>query len=94
MDFEKFTQKSIQAVQAAQNMAMESGNPQIEDIHLNKALLEDKDGLIPKVLRYMGVSVEMILKDVDDEISKLPKQQGGSTYSSKEIGRASCRERV
>ena len=88
MDFEKFTQKSIQAVQAAQNMAMESGNPQIEDIHLNKALLEDKDGLIPKVLRYMGVSVEMILKDVDDEISKLPKQQGGSTYSSKEFSMA------
>ena len=85
MDFEKFTQKSIEAVQAAQNIAMSNGNPQLEDIHLNKALLQDKDGLIPKVLRYMGVSVEMIQKDVDDEISKLPKQQGGSTYSSREF---------
>ena len=88
MNFEKFTQKSIQAVQEAQNMAMENGNPTLEEIHLNKALLQDKEGLIPKVLRYMGVSAEMILRDVDDEISKLPKQQGGSTYASKDFNNA------
>lgn len=91
MDFEKFTQKSLKAVQAAQNMAMKNGNPTIEEIHLNAALLEDKEGLIPKVLQYMGVNVEMILKDVKDEISKLPKQSGGSLYASQEFNQVALK---
>ena len=85
MNFEKFTQKSIEAVQSAQSIAAEYGNPQIEEIHLHRALVQDSDGLIPKILKYMGIGLEMFLKDIDDEIAKLPKQSGGSQYASREF---------
>ena len=50
MNFEKFTQKSLEAVQGAYNIAKEYGNPEVKEIHINYALLNDKEGLIPRVL--------------------------------------------
>ncbi|EFI41829.1 ATP-dependent Clp protease ATP-binding subunit, partial [Peptoniphilus sp. oral taxon 386] len=87
MNLEKFTQKSIEAVQAAQSIAIQNGNPQIEDIHLNAALLQDKDGLIPRVLKYMGISSDIVLNDIQNIISRLPKQSGGNNYPSREFGK-------
>ncbi len=82
MDFEKFTQKSLKAVQRAQSLATENGNPQIEDTHLHFALLEDFEGLIPRVLSYMGIETNLLMADVKSQLDQLPKQQGGSIYSS------------
>lgn len=81
MNFEKFTQKSIEAVQNAQNLAKSYGNPQLKEIHLHYALLNDKEGLIPKVLRFMDVDAELLKADVLRVIERLPRQSGGSLYA-------------
>lgn len=77
MDLNKFTQKSLEAVQNSQNMAIKNGNPQLEEIHIHYGLVTQNDGLIPKVLSYMGENPELIRMDVEREIDKLPKQSGG-----------------
>ncbi|WP_138159479.1 ATP-dependent chaperone ClpB [Peptoniphilus catoniae] len=87
MNFEKFTQKSLQALQDAQSLASSYGNAQLEEIHLNYALLQDKEGLVPRVLKYMGVSVEAFRSEVKDAIEKLPKQSGGSVYASPDFNK-------
>ncbi|MGO1581062.1 MAG: ATP-dependent chaperone ClpB [Peptoniphilaceae bacterium] len=87
MNFEKFTQKSLQAIQNAQSIAGSNGNPEIEEIHLNVAMTEDRDGLIPKVLNYMGVDLGNYLSDLKLAIEKLPKQSGGNAYASSEFNK-------
>ncbi|MGO3751788.1 MAG: ATP-dependent chaperone ClpB [Peptoniphilaceae bacterium] len=87
MNFEKFTQKSLQAIQNAQSIAGSNGNPEIEEIHLNLAMTEDRDGLIPKVLNYMGVDLENYLSDLKLAIEKLPKQSGGNAYASSDFNK-------
>ncbi|MBL7574731.1 ATP-dependent Clp protease ATP-binding subunit ClpB [Peptoniphilus asaccharolyticus DSM 20463] len=87
MNFEKYTKKSLEAVQTAQNIATKYGNPQVDEIHLNYSLVNDEDGLIPTVLKYMGVDVNSFKNELNTKISKLPKQSG-SVYSSKELSKA------
>ncbi|MDO5040687.1 MAG: ATP-dependent chaperone ClpB [Peptoniphilus sp.] len=87
MNFEKFTQKSLQSLQDAQNIASSYGNPQLEEIHLNYALTRDKDGLVPRILKYMGVNVDEVERDLEAEIAKLPKQSGSDVYTSSEFKR-------
>ncbi|MGI5948703.1 ATP-dependent chaperone ClpB [Peptoniphilus sp.] len=81
MNFEKFTQKSLEAVQGAYNTAKEYGNPEVKEIHVNYALLNDSEGLIPRVLTYMDKNPEMIKADVLKVIERLPKQSGSSLYA-------------
>ncbi|NMW85273.1 ATP-dependent chaperone ClpB [Peptoniphilus sp. AGMB00490] len=81
MNFEKFTQKSLEAVQGAYNIAKEYGNPEVKEIHINYALLKDKDGLIPRVLTYMDQNPDMIKADVLKIIERLPKQSGAEVYA-------------
>ena len=57
MNAEKLTQKSAEAIRSAQEIALEYGNPQIEQVHLLWALLQDSEGLIPQLLAGMGVTV-------------------------------------
>ncbi len=82
MKFDSYTQKSLEAVQAAQRLAEENRNPQLEQIHLLTALLEQDGGLTPQLLTKMGVSVESLLAAARAEIGKLPAVQG-----SREAGR-------
>lgn len=81
MNFDKFTQKSLEAVQGAYNIAKEYGNPEVKEIHINYALLNDKEGLIPRVLTYMDKNPEMIKSDVLKVIERLPKQSGAEVYA-------------
>jgi ATP-dependent Clp protease ATP-binding subunit ClpB len=60
MNAQKYTQKSMEAVQAAQQLTVENSNQQIEQIHLLAALLRQENGLIPQLLRKMGVTVESL----------------------------------
>lgn len=86
MDFNKFTQKSQEAIQNSQELAILNENPQIEELHLHLALLQQENGLIPSLLKYLGENVELMTKDVEEEIDKLPKQYGSgsnSLYSSR-----------
>ena len=85
MDLNKFTQKSLEAVQNSQNMAIKNGNPELQEIHIHYGLMVDQDGLIPKVLSLMGENPNLIKSDIEREIDKLPKQSGGggSLYPSR-----------
>jgi ATP-dependent Clp protease ATP-binding subunit ClpA len=76
MNAQKYTQKSMEAVQAAQQLTVENSNQQIEQIHLLAALLRQENGLIPQLLRKMGVTVESLDAAVNQELGKLPKVTG------------------
>lgn len=81
MNFDKFTQKSLEAVQGAYNIAKEYGNPEVKEIHINYALLNDKEDLIPRVLTYMDKNPDMLKSDVLKVIERLPKQSGAEVYA-------------
>ena len=85
MDYNKFTQKSMECIQNSQEVAIKNGNPQLEEIHIHYALMNQDEGLIPKVLSYMGENVDLIKNDIEKELNNLPKQSGGggSIYPSR-----------
>ena len=76
MDINKFTQKSQEAIQRAQELTIKYENPQIEELHLHLALMTQEEGLIPKVLSFMGEKPSLITADVEREVKNLPKQYG------------------
>ena len=76
MNMNQFTQKSLEAIQAAQNIAGEHGNQQIEQAHLLLALVEQENGFIPQLLTHMGMTVESFRAAVRHEVEKLPKVSG------------------
>ena len=80
MNFNTYTQKSIEAVQTAQTIARTRRNPQIEQIHLLSALLNQEEGLAPQLLKKMGVVVESLRAAVDQELSRLSTVSGGQVY--------------
>ncbi len=95
MNINKFTQKSIEAVQNTEKLAYEYGNQQIDQEHLLLSLLGVEDSLILKLVTKMGISGEQFSEEARQAVEKLPKVSGGQLYfSNDEIGRASCREGV
>lgn len=86
MNINKFTQKSMEAVQNCEKLAYEYGNQQIEQEHLFYSLLTLDDSLILKLLTKMGVTKEIILNEAEQKLSGLPKVSGGSqVYISKDL---------
>jgi ATP-dependent Clp protease ATP-binding subunit ClpB len=77
--WDKFTVKSQEAMQAATNLALEHGNPELMPMHMLAALLEDRDGIIVPVLQKVGVPTEQLLSRANDALSKLPKVGGASS---------------
>ncbi len=81
MNIEKFTQKSIEAIQAANNEALRNDNQQIEDIHLNYALLNQSDGFIPRIYSLMNIDLNSVRSDLKSKIDRLPKIQGSGAQN-------------
>jgi ATP-dependent Clp protease ATP-binding subunit ClpB len=77
--WDKFTLKSQQAVQQAQNRAAEFGNPEMQPVHLLLALIEDREGVIPAVLEKIGVPAERLEHELHQMEEKLPRVSGGSS---------------
>ena len=77
--WDKFTVKSQEAVQAATNLALEHGNPELTPMHMLAALLEDREGIIVPVLQKVGVPTEQLLSRANDALNKLPKVGGSSS---------------
>ena len=77
MNIQKFTQKSIEAIQNAQNIAIENQNAQVEEEHILLALLEQENSLINELLKKMGVS-ENFEQQVKTKILNKPKMTGGA----------------
>ena len=76
MNFKNYTQKSLEAVQSAQNLAVQNSHQQLEQVHLLLALLQQEGGLIPQLLRKMDVTVESLLSAANAELRKLPAVTG------------------
>jgi ATP-dependent Clp protease ATP-binding subunit ClpB len=74
--WDKLTVKAQEAVQRANNIASEHGNPELLPLHLLAALLEDKDGIVPPVLEKLGVGPQALLAEAYTEIERLPKVSG------------------
>ncbi len=78
MNFDKFTIKSQEVVQKALQMAQGLSNPQIENAHLMKAILEVDENITPHILKKAGVDVNLFRQRLEQYIDSLPKQHGGS----------------
>ncbi len=74
--WDKFTVKAQEAMQRANELASEHGNPELQPVHLLAALLEDKEGIVPPVLEKIGIGPQAVLSDLYREIEKLPKVSG------------------
>ena len=74
--FEKMTVKAQEAVQAAQEIAAQHENQQIEPIHLLAALVAQEGGVVPPLVSKLGIRPEVLSHDIDREIARLPKVQG------------------
>ena len=79
MNMQKFTQKSLEAIQNAQASAIEYGNPMLDQQHLLLALLQQEDGLIPQLLQKMNVNVNGLTQTVENEVKRMPRVSGGQT---------------
>ena len=93
MNTQNYTQKTLEAVQAAQSLATEYGNQQIEQSHLLLALLTAENGLVPQLLANMGLTVPSFAAAVKAQVEKLPKVSGpgremGKIYVSQGVDRA------
>ena len=87
MNINKFTQKSLEAVQESEKLAYDYGNPEIRSEHLLYALLKDPEGLIPKLLSKMEVTVEVFAAQIKGIIERQPRVQGGNTGISQGLNK-------
>ena len=72
MNFNNYTQKSIEAVQSAQQLAVQNSHQQMEQVHLLLALLRQEGGLTPQLLKKMDVTVESLEAAAEAELRKIP----------------------
>ena len=87
MNIQKFTQKSMEAMQNTEKIAVEHGNQEYQPEHLLLALLQLDDSLILKLIRKMGITAEAFSDEVERAIGRLPKVQGGQPYVSQDLNK-------
>src|ERR1700750_1231011 len=74
--WDKFTVKAQEAVQRANDIASEHGNPELLPVHVLAALLEDKEGIVPPILEKLGIGPQVVLNESYRESDSLPKVSG------------------
>ena len=87
MDFNKYTQKSLEAVQSCQSLAITYGNQEIDQIHLLYALLDKDDSLIVRLLDKMALNTQGFVYQAERVLSGRTKVQGGQQYMSQDLNR-------
>ncbi len=88
MNINKFTQKSVEAVQNCEKLAYEHGNQQLEQEHLLYSLLTLEDSLILKLITKMNISKEMFLNEAEQAVNRLTKVSGGGQlYVSSDLNK-------
>ena len=89
MNFGNYTQKSLEAMQGAQSIAIQNSNQQLEQVHLLLALLRQDGGLLPQLLRKMEITVESLEAAAQAEVNKLPavtvSREAGKFYISPDM---------
>ncbi|UCG15040.1 MAG: type VI secretion system ATPase TssH, partial [Deltaproteobacteria bacterium] len=83
MDPNKLTQKSQEALQEAQSKALRFGHQEVDGEHLLLALLEQPEGLVPRLFNKMDVPVENLRAEVEAELQKRPSISGPGTEAGK-----------
>ena len=87
MNINKFTQKSLQAVNACEKVAYEYGNQEIDQEHLLYSLMHVEDSLIAQLITKMGIAKEYFENSVETALSKKPKVSGGQLYISNSLNK-------
>ena len=77
MNMQKFTQKSIEALQAAQNEALSNANQNLTEEHLLYALVSQKEGVIPNLVAKCGADISRMISETEKKIASMPKVTGG-----------------
>ena len=77
MNTQKLTQKSIEAIRSAQSIAVSNSNQQIDQLHILLSLLSQQDGLIPQIVKSMGVDERAMAEQAERYVNELPKVTGG-----------------
>lgn len=88
MDMERFTEKAQQAISSAQEIALRMNHQQVDGEHLHMALLSQEDGLISKLITFMGGNSALVSSDVQKELEKIPSIYGAgasSLYASRRL---------
>ena len=85
MNIHKFTQNSLQAVQACEKLAYDYGNQEIAQEHLLYALVTQDNSLILKLLEKMGFQSTLFVNRVEEAINKRPKVQGGQVFIGQDL---------
>ena len=80
--WDKFTVKSQEAIQAANEIASQNGNPEVLPVHLLAALLQDREGIVVPVLTKLGVNTASIEAQAADLIGRMPKVSGGGAMQA------------
>lgn len=89
MNVQKFTQRSLESVQSAQNLAIQNQNAQIEEEHLFLALIEQENSLIKELLKKINAN-ENIEEDLKIKIGKKPKITGGARPKDRNLCITKC----
>lgn len=87
MNINKFTQKSLQAVNDLEKVAYEYGNQEVEQEHLLYSLLNQEDSLILKLIEKMEINKEHFAKNVENALNKRTKVSGGQVYRGKHLNK-------
>ena len=87
MNINKFTQKSMQAVEGCEKLAYEYGNQEIEQEHLLYSLLTIDDSLILKLIEKMEINTQYFLNRVEEALTKRVKVQGGQIYVGQDLNK-------
>ena len=87
MNIQKFTQKSIEAINDCEKLAYEYGNQELEQEHLMVALLRQEDGLILKLIEKMEINKEHFLKNAEQKLAARVKVSGGQLYVGQDLNK-------
>ena len=79
--WDKFTVKAQEAIQRANELASENGNPELMPLHILAALSEDKEGIVGPILEKIGVGAQAVLHETYQAIEQLPKVSGGAAQA-------------
>lgn len=93
MNMEKFTKKSLEAIRAAQELAVERQHMQIDQQHLFSALVSQQDGLIPQLLTKLGISAQQVAEACERELNRIARVSGpgremGKVYITQDVDAA------
>ncbi len=90
MTFDKFTLKSQEAIQKAQEIATEHSHQQIDTVHVMLALLRETEGTVPAIIKKIGANVDAVINQLENQLSKMPRVQGaalGQVYITQALNR-------